>query len=171
ILRVRPGVELVRASLVPTRELITLDLPTLERPRNAISGRLGAGNCAASVAAARKRERTLMLKFAPGAGKLASCRRRRDVACNVSLTIFGTRQARRSKLRLYGWMGASPSVRGGTACLASGPDAGRTILCSCRRSFLGARAGAYSSGGRRVGRVPLGTEPRGLGLRAQRECL
>ena len=42
MLRVRPGVELVRASLVPTRELMTLDLPTLERPRKAISGRIGS---------------------------------------------------------------------------------------------------------------------------------
>jgi len=74
MLRVRPGVELVRASLVPTRELMALDLPTLERPRNAISGRLGAGNCAASVAAARNRERTLMLKFATGESALASGR-------------------------------------------------------------------------------------------------
>src|SRR5215472_565681 len=63
MLRVRPGVELVRASLVPTRELITLDLPTFDRPRNAISGRLGAGNCATSVAAVKNRERTLILKF------------------------------------------------------------------------------------------------------------
>src|SRR5438105_15501034 len=64
MLRVRPGAELVRASLVPTRELITLDLPTLERPRKAISGRLGGGNCATSVAAARNLVRTVMVKFA-----------------------------------------------------------------------------------------------------------
>ena len=64
MLRVRPGVELVRASLVPTRELITLDFPTLERPRKAISGIDGAGKCAASVAAAKKRVRTLILKCA-----------------------------------------------------------------------------------------------------------
>src|SRR5580698_2817558 len=72
IARVRPGVELVRATLSPTRELMTLDLPTLERPRKAISGRLGTGNCAASVADARNRERTLMLKFATRGGWLAS---------------------------------------------------------------------------------------------------
>src|SRR5271155_1945445 len=75
MLRVRPGVELVRATLSPTRELMTLDLPTLERPRKAISGRLGTGNCAASVADARNRERTLMLKFATEDGKLASARK------------------------------------------------------------------------------------------------
>jgi hypothetical protein len=51
---------------------MTLDLPTLERPRKAISGRLGTGNWAASVADAMKRERTLMLKFATRGGKLAS---------------------------------------------------------------------------------------------------
>ena len=70
--RVRPGVELVRATLSPTRELMTLDLPTFERPRKAISGRVGTGKCAASVADAMKRERTLMLKCATGGGKLAS---------------------------------------------------------------------------------------------------
>src|SRR5207302_7923220 len=72
MLRVRPGVELVRASFVPTSELITLDLPTLDRPRNAISGMDGAGNCAASVAAARNRVRTLMPKFAMQHAILAS---------------------------------------------------------------------------------------------------
>src|SRR5271166_1774052 len=72
MLRVRPGVELVRASLVPTRELMRLDLPTLERPRKATSGKVGAGNWAASVAAAMNRERTLMLKCAMEMGKLAS---------------------------------------------------------------------------------------------------
>src|SRR5713101_33044 len=60
MLRVRPGVELVRASLASTRVLITLDLPTFDRPRNATSGRLGAGKWAASVAAAMKRAITLM---------------------------------------------------------------------------------------------------------------
>src|SRR5207253_10709190 len=58
MLRVRPGVELVFATLLPTSELITLDLPTLERPRNAISGRLGAGKCLASLAANMNRVRT-----------------------------------------------------------------------------------------------------------------
>src|SRR5580700_4701847 len=60
MLRVRPGVELVRAILSPIRVLITLDLPTFERPRNATSGRLGAGKCAASVADNRNCARTLM---------------------------------------------------------------------------------------------------------------
>src|SRR5229473_4599959 len=71
MLRVRPGVELVRASLAPTRVLITLDLPTFERPRNATSGKLGAGKCAASVADDRNRARTLMLQCAMGRRGLA----------------------------------------------------------------------------------------------------
>src|SRR5713226_4580850 len=50
MLRVRPGVLLVRASFAPTSELITLDFPTLDRPRNAISGTLGAGKCVKSLA-------------------------------------------------------------------------------------------------------------------------
>src|ERR1700722_14212916 len=50
MLRVRPGVLLVRANFEPTRELITLDFPTLDRPRNAISGTPGAGNCFKSLA-------------------------------------------------------------------------------------------------------------------------
>src|SRR5580700_8593126 len=87
MLRVRPGVELVRASLVPTRELIRLDLPTLERPRKAISGRLGTGNCAASVADARKRERTLMLKFATRGGWLASAGVRPAIPLNGAAAL------------------------------------------------------------------------------------
>src|SRR6202453_4278746 len=66
--RVRPGVELVRAILDSTRVLITLDLPTLERPRKATSGSVGAGKCAGSVAEAVNRAITLMLKFATGRG-------------------------------------------------------------------------------------------------------
>ncbi len=50
MLRVRPGVELVRASFLPTSVLMTLDLPTFERPRKAISGRLGRGKCVTSLA-------------------------------------------------------------------------------------------------------------------------
>src|SRR5260370_41768803 len=72
ILRVRPGVELVRASFAPTSALITLDLPTLERPRKAISGRLGAGKCDTSVAAARNRARILMSQCAMSRARLAS---------------------------------------------------------------------------------------------------
>src|SRR5579872_6630351 len=72
MLRVRPGVELVRASLVPTRELMTLDLPTFDRPKNATSGSEGAGKWETSVAAARKLDKTLMLKFATARATLAS---------------------------------------------------------------------------------------------------
>jgi hypothetical protein len=44
MVRVRPGVELTCASLCPSRELIRLDLPTLDLPRNANSGGPSAGN-------------------------------------------------------------------------------------------------------------------------------
>src|SRR6202521_1182115 len=57
ILRVRPGVLLVRASFAPTSALITLDLPTLERPRKAISGTPGAGKCVKSLADSINRAR------------------------------------------------------------------------------------------------------------------
>src|SRR5690349_10654983 len=50
IVRVRPGVALTCATLAPRRELIRLDLPTLERPRKAISGGPAAGNCSTAVA-------------------------------------------------------------------------------------------------------------------------
>src|SRR6201987_5527617 len=56
--RVRPGVELVRASFAPTSALITLDLPTFDRPRKAISGRPGEGKCPGSEADNRNCERT-----------------------------------------------------------------------------------------------------------------
>src|SRR5438270_9955257 len=72
MLRVRPGVELVRAILSPISVLITLDLPTFDRPRKATSGKLGAGKCAASVAAAINRAITLMLQCAMGWRRLAS---------------------------------------------------------------------------------------------------
>src|SRR3974390_1008366 len=55
--RVRPGVELVLASFVPTSALMTLDFPTFERPRNAVSGRPGGGKWAGSLAESRNRER------------------------------------------------------------------------------------------------------------------
>jgi hypothetical protein len=41
--RVRPGVELVFATFDPRRALMTLDFPTLERPKKATSGKTGAG--------------------------------------------------------------------------------------------------------------------------------
>ncbi len=63
IARVRPGVELVFAILLPTRELMTLDLPTFDRPRKAISGKLAGGNWTASLADSRNRERTRTLQF------------------------------------------------------------------------------------------------------------
>src|ERR1700721_157168 len=57
MLRVRPGVLLVRASLAPTSELITLDFPTLERPRKAISGTPGEGKWVKSLAESMNRAR------------------------------------------------------------------------------------------------------------------
>jgi hypothetical protein len=40
--------------------LITLDLPTFERPRKAISGAAGAGNCAGSTAAMTNLDKTFI---------------------------------------------------------------------------------------------------------------
>src|ERR1051326_9343522 len=51
---VRPGVLLVRASaLRPTSALMALDLPTFERPANAISGGPGGGKSTMRPAARR----------------------------------------------------------------------------------------------------------------------
>jgi hypothetical protein len=71
MLRVRPGVELVLATLAPSRELITLDLPTLDRPRNATSGRVGAGKWLASIADIMNRAKTRMQQCAVSTGKVA----------------------------------------------------------------------------------------------------
>ena len=60
---VRPGVELVRAILAPSRELSTLDFPTFERPRKATSGSTGAGKWSTLVAAPTNFERTRTLQF------------------------------------------------------------------------------------------------------------
>src|ERR1700686_2202257 len=57
MLRVRPGVLLVRASFAPTSVLITLDFPTFDRPRKAISGTPGAGKCVKSLADSMNRAR------------------------------------------------------------------------------------------------------------------
>src|SRR5271169_5171197 len=57
---VRPGVLLVLAILLPTSELIRLDLPTFERPTKAISGAPEGGNCPGSAADITKRVRTFM---------------------------------------------------------------------------------------------------------------
>src|SRR5579885_1367637 len=62
--RVRPGVELVLANLAPTNELMTLDLPTFDRPRNAISGKTGAGKWFSSVADIMNRDRMRISQFA-----------------------------------------------------------------------------------------------------------
>src|SRR5258708_39587060 len=72
MLRVRPGVELVRASFESTRVLITLDFPTFELPRNATSGKLGAGKWATSVAAATNCAITLMRSEIPFLGALSN---------------------------------------------------------------------------------------------------
>ncbi len=48
--RVRPGVEETCACFDPRSAFSRLDLPTLERPRNAISGMVGAGKCSGDVA-------------------------------------------------------------------------------------------------------------------------
>src|SRR5208282_5452054 len=58
MLRVRPGVLLVRASFLPTSALITLDLPTFDRPKKAISGKTGGGKCVKSLADSINRART-----------------------------------------------------------------------------------------------------------------
>src|ERR1019366_1442023 len=73
---VRPGVLLVGAILAPTSELMRLDLPTLERPRKAISGAPAGGNCRGSTAAATKRVRTFMPQLSPERHKSASGRKR-----------------------------------------------------------------------------------------------
>ena len=67
---VRPGVELVRAILAPSRELSTLDFPTFERPRKATSGSTGAGKWSTLVAAPTNFERTRTLQFRGSARKL-----------------------------------------------------------------------------------------------------
>src|ERR1700733_4400777 len=75
MLRVRPGVELVLASFAPSSELITLDLPTFDRPRKATSGSTGAGKWPASIADIMNRAKTRMKQCAVSIGKSARGRR------------------------------------------------------------------------------------------------
>ena len=68
--RVRPGVELVLAILAPRRELITLDLPTFERPRKATSGVAGGGKCSTAVADVMNLDKTRTTQFPGSSGNL-----------------------------------------------------------------------------------------------------
>jgi len=60
--RVRPGVADTLACFEPRSAFSRLDLPTLERPRKAISGMEGAGNCAGEKAEMRNFEWTRMVE-------------------------------------------------------------------------------------------------------------
>jgi hypothetical protein len=60
IARVRPGVELVFATFDPSKELMTLDLPTFDRPKKAISGNTGAGKWRTSLAEVTNWAKTLI---------------------------------------------------------------------------------------------------------------
>src|SRR5579864_8816855 len=70
--RVRPGVELVLAILAPSRELMVLDLPTFERPRNATSGGPGTGKCRGSEAAVTNWACTFTVQVSGFRGEVAS---------------------------------------------------------------------------------------------------
>src|SRR6476620_3525718 len=61
--RVRPGVELVLAIFDPSRELITLDFPTFDRPKNATSGKVGAGKWPESNADIRNLAMTRIIRI------------------------------------------------------------------------------------------------------------
>src|SRR5205807_7000842 len=101
IARVRPGVELVLAILVPSRELMTLDLPTFERPRNATSGTAGAGNWLGASADVMNRERTRTLQF-PGSRKKLQVAERQSRPSgrlfSTSLSSMGWYRLRRCRM-------------------------------------------------------------------------
>src|ERR1039457_58168 len=88
---VRPGVLLVLAILLPTSELIKLDLPTLERPRNAISGAPAGGNCSGAAAEVTKRVNTFMQAVPPswtqGARSEKGNRTRTRRACSLEVVV------------------------------------------------------------------------------------
>src|SRR5689334_2955893 len=90
--RVRPGVELVFAILAPNSELMTLDLPTFDRPRNATSGKAGAGNWCTAVAEVINRERTRTTKFGFSRKKLQAgiSRNRARILVLISEIMTGT---------------------------------------------------------------------------------
>src|ERR1700730_14734817 len=88
IARVRPGVELVLAILAPSSELMTLDLPTLDRPRKATSGNAGAGKWPASLADIIKRARTRIGQFAVSSEKLQAGRPRQPRHTQFSIGLI-----------------------------------------------------------------------------------
>src|SRR5664279_4502600 len=85
MLRVRPGVLLVRASFVPTSELIRLDLPTLERPRKAISGTPAGGKCLRSLAESMKRAKIRI--------QTVSSERAEDGKCSEQISWLKSKRA------------------------------------------------------------------------------
>src|ERR1700757_2529047 len=102
--RVRPGVELVLASLEPTSELMTLDFPTFERPRKATSGNPGAGKWATSLAESKNRERTRTDQFQGSVNKPQAedwCRftRAREASCSLRPSLSGAGTCARNAAR------------------------------------------------------------------------
>src|ERR1700742_2461696 len=69
--RVRPGEEETLAAFSPNKPLIRLDLPTLERPRNANSGAVAEGNCSGAIADSRNFVTRCILATARAAARLA----------------------------------------------------------------------------------------------------
>src|SRR5712672_1828933 len=69
IMRVRPGVELTCAIFWPSRELIRLDLPTLERPRKANSGGPSGGKNLGSAAEVRNLAMMFFIKVTTSVAK------------------------------------------------------------------------------------------------------
>src|SRR3954469_25384886 len=101
IVRVRPGVELTCASFPPASALSREDFPTLDRPANAISGTVGAGNFAGSTADVKNFART----FIKTLWKKLKARNRCGPSLFSSYLVPGTRNSvlgtRYSRLGTY----------------------------------------------------------------------
>src|SRR6185437_1408648 len=95
---VRPGVELTCASFCPSRELIKLDFPTLDRPRKANSGGPSAGKNLGSAADVRNLARMGFMQVTNSL-TIAGVRRRSADECRCKSDNFRRVEEARVVLR------------------------------------------------------------------------
>ena len=90
--RVRPGVEETFAAFAPTSVFSKLDLPTFDRPRNATSGTLASGNCAADNAERRNWAVTRIARARTSSSVYAARKPRGDMMVLYSGTVLLVRE-------------------------------------------------------------------------------
>src|SRR5579862_7091177 len=139
---VRPGVLLVLAILLPTSELIRLDLPTLERPTKAISGAPGGGNCRGSAAEVTKRVSTFMPYYRRCDHKVQGA----DLPAIAPVFRQSCLAANHSKIQFHGCIRTAICAhREGTFLLLASSNPCRSRVNSDRRRYRSVGSGGTGS--------------------------